>query len=63
MNTTTHESLLTRKEAAHILGVSIATVKRWQHSGKLTAIVFNSRTVRYRTSEISRLVSESEVAS
>lgn len=54
-------NLIKRKEAARILGVHPETVRRWQCKNLLPAVIFNSRTTRYRREDILRLISDAVV--
>ncbi|MBE7156937.1 MAG: helix-turn-helix domain-containing protein [Rhodospirillales bacterium] len=46
------DALLTRRQVARWLAVSIATVKRMDRDGKLHPLKFNTRTIRYRASDV-----------
>jgi len=50
-----HETLLTRKETAALLRVSLSTLERWEQSGLLTPIRLGG-TVRYRRTDIDALL-------
>jgi predicted site-specific integrase-resolvase len=54
-------NLLTRKRAALRLAVCTETIKRLEKRGRLPAVRINSRTVRYRTEDIEKLIRESLV--
>lgn len=49
-------SLLSYAKAARFLGVDRATIWRFQRSGRLPVIRLTSRTVRFRQSDLDRLV-------
>ncbi|WP_457795279.1 helix-turn-helix domain-containing protein [Horticoccus sp. 23ND18S-11] len=55
------ESLLTRKDVARRLSVHSNSIKRWQRDGRISAVVINSRVVRYEESEVERLIKESRL--
>lgn len=50
--------LISRKIAAEKIGVSTETLKRWEKRGLLRPIVFNTRLIRYRRTDIDRLVEQ-----
>lgn len=52
--------LLSRIQAAEQLGVSVDTVARFETRGQLKPIRFNSRTVRYRLSDIEQMIQAHE---
>jgi excisionase family DNA binding protein len=58
---TTAESLLSYSQAAQRLGVSRETIYRYQCAGKLPAIRLSSKTVRFRVSDLERLLAGAEV--
>ena len=62
-NHITHEHLLTYAQAAQRLGVSRETIYRYQRAGKLAAIRLSSKTVRFRVSDLARLLAAAEVTS
>ena len=49
---TTDHRLLSRKDVAEMLSLSVPTVKRYQQQGLIKPIILNSRLVRYRYEEI-----------
>jgi excisionase family DNA binding protein len=49
--------LLSRKEAARLLGVSLPTILEWTKTGKITGYRISSR-VRYKRSEIESSLSQ-----
>ena len=51
--------ILTKREAADFLRVSLKTLERWEHDGKLVPIRLSPGAVRYRRSDIERLIEES----
>lgn len=48
---TVFPELLTRKETAKILGVSLVTLNEWQKTGKVPAYRINTR-IRYKSAEV-----------
>lgn len=54
-------ALLTRKDVAKRFAVHPNSVKRWQHEGRLRAVVLNCRVVRYESAEVERLIKEGRV--
>lgn len=58
---TTAESLLSYSQAAQRLGVSRETIYRYQRDGKLHAIRLSSKIVRFRVSDLERLLADNEV--
>src|SRR5262249_7179557 len=48
--------LLSRKQAAELIGCSSATVRRLEKRGVLPSVRFNERLVRYRSADISALI-------
>lgn len=60
MNTTTDDRLLTRKQAAEVLGFQPQTLARWKWQGRedRPPEVRVGRAVRYRASELSRWIAE-----
>lgn len=49
--------LLKIREAAEMLGVNPETLRRWDRSGKLKAVILNSRgDRRYKIEDIERLI-------
>lgn len=59
----TPETLLSYAQAAQRLGVSRETIYRYQRAGKLPAIRLSSKTVRFRVSDLARLLAAAEVTS
>lgn len=51
-----HSELLTASEVADRLGISVATVQRWQNAGHLVPVKVGRGYVRYRLSDIEALV-------
>lgn len=51
--------LLTQKQAADLLCVSIRTVERYRHSGLLKSIQINKRTIRIPKLAVEKLLGES----
>lgn len=58
---TTADSLLSYSQAAQRLGVSRETIYRYQRDGKLHAIRLSSKIVRFRVSDLERLLADNEV--
>ena len=56
----TSERLLTEKEVAKILNVSVRTVQKWRsvRSDKLPFVVLSRRCIRYRPSDLAAFVRE-----
>jgi len=54
----TPDALLSRRQVAALLGVSTETIKRADRSGRLKALRFNSRLVRYRRADVERMINE-----
>lgn len=50
------EKLLTRKDAAAMLRVSTKTIQTWDRIGKLTPVKLGYRSLRYRQSDLQRLL-------
>lgn len=50
--------LLTAREVAGQLGLSIETVLRWARDGRLPALQLSSRAIRFREAEIDAWVAE-----
>jgi predicted site-specific integrase-resolvase len=55
---TTDHCLLSRKEVAKMLSLSVPTVKRYQQQGLIKPIIVNSRVVRYRHEEILEFIEQ-----
>lgn len=51
LSNTTGEELLTQKQAAELLQVTVYTIIRWQNSGELP-VVRVGRAVRYRKADV-----------
>ena len=56
----TNEALLSYAQAAQRLGVSRETIYRYQRAGKLPVIRLSSKTVRFRVSDLARLLADTE---
>lgn len=54
------DNLISAKEAAARMGLSIMTIRRWISDGKITSAKFG-RAVRIPMSEIDRVIEESKV--
>lgn len=50
--------LLTASEVAQRLGISVATVQRWQTAGYLLPVKVGKGYVRYRSEDIDQLVAK-----
>jgi excisionase family DNA binding protein len=48
--------LLTRRQAAALLGIHVSTLDRWTRSGLVTAIRVGPRAVRYTAGAISQVL-------
>jgi excisionase family DNA binding protein len=59
----TPETLLSYAQAAQRLGVSRETIYRYQRAGKLPAIRLSSKTVRFRVSDLARLLAGADFTS
>ena len=54
---TTLPKLLTIRQAAEVLNVHVETLRRWDKSGKLRAIIMNERgDRRYRPEDLEKLM-------
>ena len=64
VNQLVHEEvrLLSRRQVAERLGLSVMTIKRWEKRGLLKAKKFNARVVRIPESELKRLMDEADLA-
>jgi excisionase family DNA binding protein len=51
-------TILTKREAADLLRISIRTLERWERMGKISPTRLSPGTVRYRKSDIERLIEE-----
>jgi excisionase family DNA binding protein len=52
------ERLLTARELADRLGVSVETVLRWARRGKLPAVYLSSRAIRFREDDVDTWLEE-----
>lgn len=50
--------MLTRREAADYLQISIRTLERWALEGKLIPVRLSPATVRYRRSDVEHLIKQ-----
>lgn len=50
------EALLTCQESARLLNVRPATIRAWTHQRRIPYVKVNGRTVRYRLSDLEKLV-------
>jgi excisionase family DNA binding protein len=50
------EKLYTAKEAAEILSVQLATIRRWTYERRLTFVRVGGRAVRYRESDLKAMI-------
>jgi len=55
---TTDYCLLSRKEVAQILSLSVPTVKRYQQQGLIKPIIVNARVIRYRYEDILKFIEQ-----
>lgn len=53
--------LISRKEAAELLGVHTETVKRYERRGKLAAVRLSDRNTRYTMTSIQKLIVDATV--
>ena len=53
--------LMSRREVAALIGVHTETIKRYQHQGRLKAIILNSRLIRYERAEVEKLLQSGRV--
>ena len=51
-------TLATRREACDLLKISMSTLERWERQGKLTPVRLSPGVVRYRRSDLERLIGE-----
>ena len=56
-----YDPLLTRRQVAMQLSVHTETIKRMEKRGEIEAIRINSKNVRYRSSELDRLIQQAVV--
>jgi excisionase family DNA binding protein len=56
---TVTETLLTRKQVAELFQVSQPTIIRLQAAGKLPAVVLGAGSIRYRKSDVEKLIQDS----
>jgi len=54
------DRLLKPKEVAQLLGISINTLYNWNYLGKLQPIRFSKRMIRYRYSDVKKLIETRE---
>jgi len=50
------DQLLTKAQAAALLGVGERRVYRWGHEGRLPRVVLSPKVIRYRESDVRRLI-------
>jgi len=55
-NLASPETLLTRREVASRFRVSVQTIARWERNGLIRGRRINQRVVRYRASDVEKLV-------
>lgn len=55
------EPLLTKRQAAELLGVSTRTINEYVRHGRLRAVRLTSKMTRFEESELRRLICESRV--
>lgn len=52
------ERLLTIREVAELLGISVGAAYRWLSQGRLTCVRFSARCLRFRESDLAQLIEE-----
>jgi excisionase family DNA binding protein len=52
------EQLLTEKQTAQLLCISLATIRRWRKSGKAPSHFLFGSVLRYRLSDVEKFISE-----
>ena len=52
------EILLTRREACDLLKISLSTLERWERTNRLTPIRLSPGVIRYKRTDIERLIEE-----
>ena len=52
------ENLLTVKEAAERLGINVGSLYHWLSQGRIPCVRFSARCVRFRESDLARLVDQ-----
>ena len=52
------DRLLTAVEAAGLLGVSVATIRKWSYERRLPVVHVNGRAARYRQSVLLKLIDQ-----
>jgi predicted site-specific integrase-resolvase len=57
----TAPKLLSRKDVAGMLDLSVRTVTRYQQQGMIRPILFNSRLVRYRYEDVMEFINQAAV--
>ena len=55
-NNSVQVGLISRRQAAEILGVTPKTIRRYEKSGRLTPIRLNNRVTRYRKEQLDELI-------
>ena len=59
---TDNERLINPAEASLLLAVSRRTLRRYEDSGRLQAVKLNQRAIRYRLSDVMRLMGKEGVS-
>lgn len=52
------QTLLTRREACDLLKISLSTLERWERDGRLVPLRMSPAVIRYRRSDITRLIED-----
>ena len=52
---------MSRRQVADLLGLHTETIKRYQHQGRLKAIILNSRLIRYERADVEKLLQSGKV--
>jgi excisionase family DNA binding protein len=52
------DRLVSRREAAQLLGLQPQTLAKWAMTGKILPVVRIGRSCRYRLSDVNRLIAE-----
>lgn len=60
MDVITEKEFLTPSEVSYRLGVSTQTIYNWKRAGRLTPFRISPRCVRYKKSDIDKLVADLE---
>jgi predicted DNA-binding transcriptional regulator AlpA len=54
--------LLSREQVAELLSVSKMTIKRYEKRGMLHPVILSSRSIRYHSQDVQKLVQQAEAA-